>query len=277
VRNSLGMGFLLFSLVACSSFQQSGKTPAVSDSQTESTSRSVAQVGGAAGLCPRVSARFDELLRSFDSCNSRGGLNCNTFCEGAAPLLGGGGAGNGTGIPAGYVLESSVLQRINQDLNLTVRSQRPLESFGSGQNNCKQNVLSSPQAQQLVQDCNNRAFYIKRCRITELPGATFGPLNSVTQTFNGAAEKKHCGNRPENTDCGRPLCEAEMNKKVAEYQNNCQRAYNARCDVVTNGAVIHTYNDGKFRCQQSVSITPYIQDGVSCKVMLEARNASITE
>lgn len=274
MRNSLAIGLLLVTFAACSSFH-SEKSPTVSDHKTESASRSVAQVGGAAGLCPREAARFDGLLRSFDSCNSRGGENCNTFCDGAAPLVGGG--TNSGGIPQGYVLESSVLQKINQDLNLTVRGRGPVETFGRGQKSCTDSALSSSAAQQLLQDCNNRASYIKRCNVVVLPGTTFGPLNSVTQTFSGAAEKKHCGNRPENIDCGRPLCEVEMNKRVTEYQNNCQRTYNARCDIVTNGQVLHTYNDGKFRCQQSISITPYIQDGVSCKVMLEARNASLAE
>ncbi len=176
-------------------------------------------------------------------------------------------------VPAGYVLESNVVQRINQDLNLVVRSQRPIDGFGSGRQNCLQNVLSTPVAQQLLEQCNSRGFYIKRCSISALPGATFGPLLAMTQTFSGTAHKRNCGNSPDNIACGRPLCEQDLARNIANYQATCQNTYNTRCDATTNGVVLHSFNDGRFRCSQSVSLTPYIQDGVSCKVMLEARNA----
>ena len=225
-KSSSLIGFLLLSLVACSSHQPK-KVAEVSQVE-DGAGRTIAQYPAPTSQCP---------------------------------------------IPQGYVLESTVVSKVNQDLNLTVRSQRPVEGFGSGQRNCLQNVLSTPMAQSLVEECNARAFYIKRCSMVALPGATFGPLTAMTQTFQGTAHKRNCGNTPDNIACGRPLCEQDLNRNIANYQNTCQSTYNARCDVVPNGAVIHSFNDGRFRCSQSVSLTPYIPEGVSCRVMLEAKNA----
>lgn len=178
-------------------------------------------------------------------------------------------------IPRGYVQESLVMERISQDLNLAVRSPRPIEGFGSGQRNCQENVLSTAAAQQLLEQCNSRAFYIKRCTLSALPGATFGPLNSTTQTFEGTAHKRNCGNTPDNIACGRPLCEQDLQRNIAVLQTSCQNQYNARCDINPVGQVLHSFNDGRFRCSQAVTVTPYLQDGVSCRVMLEAKNASL--
>lgn len=168
--------------------------------------------------------------------------------------------------------EGTVVSKVNQDLNLVVRSQGPVEAFGSGQRNCVQNVLSSPLAQRLLDDCNARAFYVKRCSVIALPGATFGPLTTLTQTFEGTAHKKNCGGQVDHA-CGQPLCVADLNTKVTQFQNSCQRNYNNRCDITASGNVTHSFRDSRFRCSQSVSITPVIPDGVSCRVMLEARNA----
>ncbi len=226
-KSSVLLGFMLLSLVACSSHYPN-KAPVVGHKE-DATGRTIAQSSETSNQCP---------------------------------------------IPQGYVLESTVLSRVNQDLNLTVRSQRPVEGFGNSQRNCLQNVLSTSVAQSLVEQCNSRAFYIKRCSVSALPGATFGPLGTMTQTFQGTAHKRNCGNSPDNISCGRPLCEQDLNRNIANLQNTCQTNYNARCDISTNGVVLHSFNDGRFRCSQSVTLTPYIPDGVSCRVMIEAKNAA---